>query len=418
MSDVTVRRIKKVSHLDGCKKLRTCTCPFEFGDGWMYDIRFKWPSGKQFREKKQVPLPGKVTQARALAWATERYRLVLTAGEVKPEVKKVVKAPTLAEFEATYVRHKKNQRLKASTEYQREGALRNWIIPVLGEYRLDELDLAAVDLLKEAMEERSEKWVNNVLAILSNMVRTARELHVIRELPLERYGLFKIDSSKAPPFYTEEEYGRLVDAALKVDRRIAVAVLLGGEAGLRSGEIRGLAPYDVKWGENHIHIERQVWRDVVDSPKSGRGRVIPMTDRLAWVIRKLGRVKGDTLLLDDDGSRFSTKRMRALMRRAQHEAGLEATGNVHILRHTFCTHLAMAGKPPTVIQELAGHRHLSTTMRYMHVVKGAKEDAIKALNRPLPTGIAPADAPVETEGFGRILAAKEEAPETEVVSRA
>lgn len=57
--------------------------------------------------------------------------------------------------------------------------------------------------------------------------------------------------------------------------------------------------------------------------------------------------------------------MRTLVKRAQADAGLEATGNVHILRHTFCTRLAMAGKPPTVIQELAGHKRLTTTMRYI-----------------------------------------------------
>lgn len=131
-----------------------------------------------------------------------------------------------------------------------------------------------------------------------------------------------------------------------------------------------------------------------------------MTDRIACVFRKLGSVKGETLLLDDDGRRFSTKRMRTLVKRAQRDAGLEATGNVHVLRHTFCTPLAMAGKPPTVIQELAGHKHLTTTMRYMHVVVGAKEDAIKALNRPLPTGIAPADETEAAAGFGRILVAE------------
>ena len=107
-----------------------------------------------------------------------------------------------------------------------------------------------------------------------------------------------------------------------------------------------------------------------------------------------------------------TKRVRSLVKRAQHDAGLEATGNVHILRHSFCTHLAMAGKPPTVIQELAGHRHLATTMRYMHVVKGAKEDAIRALNRPLPAGLAPANALPEGGGFGRILVAEEDQRET------
>jgi integrase len=248
--------------------------------------------------------------------------------------------------------------------------------------------------------------VNNVLGILSNLVRTAKALKRIKELPLDSFGLFKIDNSKPPPFYTEEEFGRLVEVALKMNVRLATIALLGGDSGLRSGEIRAFPPYGVKWDTSQLHVDRQVWRDIVDSPKSGRGRVIPMTDRLAWVIRKLGRVKGDTLLLDDDGKRFSTKRVRTLMKRAQREAGLEATGNVHILRHTFCTRLAMAGKPPTVIQELAGHRHLTTTMRYMHVVTGAKEDAIKALNRPLPTGLAPADGAAAPSELGRILVAE------------
>jgi uncharacterized protein YggL (DUF469 family) len=45
MSDVSVRRIKKVMHVDECQKLRTCSCPFEYEEGWLYDIRFTWPSG-------------------------------------------------------------------------------------------------------------------------------------------------------------------------------------------------------------------------------------------------------------------------------------------------------------------------------------------------------------------------------------
>jgi integrase len=404
VSDVTVRRLLKKMHVAACQRSAACACPVE-DKGWQYDIRFTWPSGNEFRERRMLDHPD-FTQKKALAWATERRNQILAAGETAlAHATGEATAPTVEEFEPDYVRHKKNQRLKASTEYAREIALRKWILPVLGKYRLDEIDIAAVDLLKEEMEEKSEKYVNNVLAILSNLIRTAKAMRKIRELPVETFGLFKVDNSKPPPFYTEEEYGRLIEAALKTDLRLAVVVLLGGDAGLRSGEIRALAPYNVKWGENHLHIEKQVWRDVVDSPKSGRGRIVPMTDRLAFVIRKLGRVKGNFLLIDDGGSRFSTKRVRSLMKRAQRDAGLEATGNVHLLRHSFCTHLAMAGKPPTVIQELAGHKHLTTTMRYMHVVKGAKEEAIAALNRPLPTGLAPQDGG-EAVPLGRILEAR------------
>ncbi|WP_395825558.1 tyrosine-type recombinase/integrase [Archangium minus] len=53
------------------------------------------------------------------------------------------------------------------------------------------------------------------------------------------------------------------------------------------------------------------------------------------------------------------------------EAGrAEGDGALHILRHTFCSHLAMRGVPPLSPKELAGHRSLRTTMQYMHLGKG------------------------------------------------
>ena len=73
------------------------------------------------------------------------------------------------------------------------------------------------------------------------------------------------------------------------------------------------------------------------------------------------------------------------MQRAQARAGLPVTSGVHILRHTFCSHLAMRGVPAKVIQELAGHADLTTTMR-MHLAKGSKEAAIAVLDHPAEEG--------------------------------
>lgn len=53
---------------------------------------------------------------------------------------------------------------------------------------------------------------------------------------------------------------------------------------------------------------------------------------------------------------------------------------VHILRHTFCSHLAMRGAPARAIQQLAGHQDLKTTQRYMHLSPAAVQGAIQLLD--------------------------------------
>jgi len=50
------------------------------------------------------------------------------------------------------------------------------------------------------------------------------------------------------------------------------------------------------------------------------------------------------------------------------------------LRHTFCSHLAMRGAPARAIQELAGHKDLATTQRYMHLSPAALDSAIRLLD--------------------------------------
>jgi len=68
-----------------------------------------------------------------------------------------------------------------------------------------------------------------------------------------------------------------------------------------------------------------------------------------------------------------------LVVRVARRAGL-ANGGAHVLRHTFCSHLAMRGAPSRAIQELAGHRYLGSTQRYMHLSPAALDAAIRLLN--------------------------------------
>jgi site-specific recombinase XerD len=109
-----------------------------------------------------------------------------------------------------------------------------------------------------------------------------------------------------------------------------------------------------------------------------------MTNRLTLALRAARHLRGPRVLATDAGLPLSQKAIEVKMRRAARRANVKA--GVHILRHTFCSHLAMRGAPAKAIQELAGHQDLSTTQRYMHLSPAAVENAIRLLESP---GICP-----------------------------
>ena len=84
------------------------------------------------------------------------------------------------------------------------------------------------------------------------------------------------------------------------------------------------------------------------------------------------------MLWEDNGSPLTRRVVQRLVAKASRGANLDKTG-VHILRHCFCSHLAMKGAPAKAIQELAGHRDLEETQRYMHLSPAAIEGAIRLL---------------------------------------
>jgi integrase len=189
----------------------------------------------------------------------------------------------------------------------------------------------------------------------------------------------------AVAFHDTDDYERLVAAARQLDGRAYLIVLLGGEAGLRLGEMVALEWTDVDLAKRQLCIQRTDWRGEVTSPKGGRLRYVPLTNRLVVTLGEHRHLRGPRVLYQDDGRPFSEKAVQTFVQRAARRANLRH-GGVHILRHSFCSHLAMRGAPAKAIQELAGHKDLATTQRYMHLSPAALDAAIRLLDSP---GVVP-----------------------------
>ena len=137
--------------------------------------------------------------------------------------------------------------------------------------------------------------------------------------------------------YDSDEYERLVQAARALDSTTLVCVLLGGDAGLRSGEMRALRWRDVNQETKQLCVERNDWRGHVSTTKGGRLRHVPMTTRLAFALREHRHLRGPLVLTGSDGARLSEGAVVVRVRRAARQAGLGNTGP-HILRHRAWRH--------------------------------------------------------------------------------
>jgi site-specific recombinase XerD len=59
-------------------------------------------------------------------------------------------------------------------------------------------------------------------------------------------------------------------------------------------------------------------------------------------------------------------------------AGLEDV-TFHTFRHTFASHLVMAGVDLATVKELLGHSTIAMTLRYAHLSQDHKIEAVKKL---------------------------------------
>lgn len=180
--------------------------------------------------------------------------------------------------------------------------------------------------------------------------------------------------------------------ALRV-RDVALAELLYG-SGLRISEALGL---DVRTIAPETGVVRVFG-------KGSKERIVPLSDTSRETLVEWLKVRSfvaspeeSALFTGARGGRLDRREARRILERLCLAAGLSRTVSPHAFRHSFATHLLDAGADLRAIQELLGHKNLSTTQRYTHM---SLESVIQAYDaaHPLAVGSERDTAPADGAG--------------------
>jgi len=178
------------------------------------------------------------------------------------------------------------------------------------------------------------------------------------------------DDNRLPDFLSEPETRRLLAsmppvAAAAAARDRALLLLLYA-TGMRRSEAAGLDRSDIDRRRRLIRVRG----------KGGRERIVPVARTAVtaladyerrWRDERLPIRNERAVFLNRRGERLSVRSINRIVRAMAGGDTELARLHPHMLRHSFATHLLARGADLRLVQELLGHRSLSTTQRYTHL---------------------------------------------------
>jgi integrase/recombinase XerD len=182
---------------------------------------------------------------------------------------------------------------------------------------------------------------------------------------------------RLPIILSREEVSRLLEATHSLKYKAAFSVAYG--AGLRISEVAGLKISDIDSERKTLHVEQG---------KGRKDRYAMLSPVLLDILRCWWREGRARRLLLDSGWLFpgqnpvnslSTRQLSRAIRAAAATAEIEKRVSMHLLRHSFATHLLEQKVDIRLIQVLLGHSQLETTTLYAQVAT----DLLQAVTSPL-----------------------------------
>jgi len=142
----------------------------------------------------------------------------------------------------------------------------------------------------------------------------------------------------------------------------AILELLYG-CGIRVSELVALKLMDINFKEGFLKVKG----------KRKKERIVPFGKKIIEALktylieRTLLKKNSEYLFLNKFGSPLSDRGVRNIIAKYAKESKISGKISPHTLRHTFATHLLQAGADLRDIQELLGHKNLSSTQVYTHL---------------------------------------------------
>ena len=162
-----------------------------------------------------------------------------------------------------------------------------------------------------------------------------------------------------PKVLSKEEMIRLIKAIENLKHK--TMIMLGYGCGLRVSEITRLELKDIDEDRRVLFIRKA---------KGKKDRVVSLSPVMIVMLREYKvKYKPTTYLFEGQFAEtaYSIRSLEAIIQAAKSKAGISKSGSMHMLRHSFATHLLEKGTDVVFIQKLLGHNDLKTTLRYLHV---------------------------------------------------
>jgi len=164
---------------------------------------------------------------------------------------------------------------------------------------------------------------------------------------------------KLPEVFTVDEVFRIFKSSDNLKHK--TILMLTYSSGLRVGELVNLKASD---------ISRESMRLKVRDAKGGKDRYTLLSKICLDQLEQYWKAyKPENWLFcgRHPGEQISIRAVQHAYQRARKNAGITKQCGIHTLRHSFATHMIETGSGIFQLQKFLGHRHLTTTLVYVHL---------------------------------------------------